>query len=54
MAERIDGAQFVELEGDDHLMWVGDIEPLCQAIESFLGGRSDPRAGQHRTTAARQ
>ena len=36
MAERIRGARFVELEGDDHLLWVGDIEALCGEIERFL------------------
>jgi DNA-binding SARP family transcriptional activator/pimeloyl-ACP methyl ester carboxylesterase len=36
MAERIRGARFVELEGDDHLLWVGDIEALCGEIEGFL------------------
>jgi DNA-binding SARP family transcriptional activator len=36
MADRIDGARFVELEGDDHVMWLGQIEPLCSQIESFV------------------
>jgi pimeloyl-ACP methyl ester carboxylesterase len=36
MAERIRGARFVELEGDDHLLWVGDIEALCGEIERFI------------------
>ena len=36
MAERIRGARFVELDGDDHLLWVGDIDALCGEIERFL------------------
>jgi pimeloyl-ACP methyl ester carboxylesterase len=37
MAERIPGARFVELDGDDHLLWVGDTEAICGEIEAFLG-----------------
>jgi pimeloyl-ACP methyl ester carboxylesterase len=36
MAERIPRARFVELEGEDHVMWVGDIEPLCTELERFV------------------
>jgi pimeloyl-ACP methyl ester carboxylesterase len=36
MAGLIPGARLVELEGDDHLMWLGDIETLCSEIEGFL------------------
>src|SRR5262245_47890590 len=42
MAERIAGARFVELPGEDHIMWVGDIEPLCAEIERFVAA---PGAG---------
>jgi DNA-binding NarL/FixJ family response regulator len=42
MAERIPGARFIELAGDDHVMWVGDVEALCAEIEMFLTG-SKPR-----------
>jgi class 3 adenylate cyclase len=38
MSDRIPGARFVELEGDDHIMWVGDIEALCGEIEHFITG----------------
>jgi class 3 adenylate cyclase len=38
MAERIPGARFVELPGDDHLPWVGDAESLLDTIEEFLTG----------------
>jgi DNA-binding SARP family transcriptional activator/pimeloyl-ACP methyl ester carboxylesterase len=36
MAQRIPRARFVELEGEDHLMWVGDTEAICAEIEAFL------------------
>jgi pimeloyl-ACP methyl ester carboxylesterase len=36
MAERIPGARFVELEGDDHIPWVGEIEAVCSEIERFV------------------
>jgi DNA-binding SARP family transcriptional activator/pimeloyl-ACP methyl ester carboxylesterase len=37
MADRIAGARFIELDGDDHLLWVGDSAAICQEIEAFLG-----------------
>jgi eukaryotic-like serine/threonine-protein kinase len=53
LAARIPGARFVELDGEDHLLWLGDLQPLCQAIERFvtandarprsLGPRLQPR-----------
>ena len=36
MAERIAGARFVELPGDDHIMWLGDVATLCSEIEGFV------------------
>jgi pimeloyl-ACP methyl ester carboxylesterase len=39
LAERIAGATLVELEGDDHLFWVADSEPMLQEIEEFVTGR---------------
>jgi DNA-binding SARP family transcriptional activator len=36
LAERIPGARFVELDGDDHLMWVGNVDQLCSEIEGFI------------------
>ena len=36
LAERVEDAGFVELEGDDHIMWLGDIEALCGDIERFV------------------
>jgi pimeloyl-ACP methyl ester carboxylesterase len=38
MAESIPGARYIELPGDDHIPWVGDAEPVLDAIEEFLTG----------------
>ncbi len=38
LAERIPGARFVELPGDDHLPWAGDQDALLGEIEEFLTG----------------
>jgi class 3 adenylate cyclase len=40
MAERIPGARLVEFEGDDHVPFTGDFEPIVDEMEEFLtGGR---------------
>jgi DNA-binding SARP family transcriptional activator/pimeloyl-ACP methyl ester carboxylesterase len=36
IAEHVEGARFVELDGDDHIMWLGDSEALCAEIERFV------------------
>lgn len=36
--ERIPGARFVELEGSDHMMWLGNVDALLGEIEEFLTG----------------
>jgi class 3 adenylate cyclase len=38
IAEHVEGARFVELEGDDFLFFVGDTDPLLDAVEEFLTG----------------
>ncbi|UMB69397.1 adenylate/guanylate cyclase domain-containing protein [Mycobacterium paraterrae] len=38
IAERIAGAQFVELPGADALYWVGDTAPMLDEIEEFVTG----------------
>jgi len=38
LAERIPDARFVELQGDEHLPWLGDVEALCTEIEHFVTG----------------
>ena len=36
LAAQIRAARFVELAGVDHLPFVGDVEPLCAAVEAFV------------------
>jgi pimeloyl-ACP methyl ester carboxylesterase len=38
MAEKVPGAKFVELPGDDHLPFVGDQDALIDEVEEFLTG----------------
>jgi pimeloyl-ACP methyl ester carboxylesterase len=38
LAERIPGARFVALEGDEHLPWLGDAEAFCAEIQHFVTG----------------
>ena len=38
MADRIPGARFVELEGIDHLPWVGDMASVADEIEELVTG----------------
>ena len=38
LAEHIPGAKFVELPGQDHIPWVGDVDLLLDEIEEFLTG----------------
>ncbi len=44
IAARIPGARFAPLEGDIHVISLGDTEPLINAIEDFLLGGEGPRA----------
>jgi len=36
IAERIEGARFVELEGDDHLFWVGNTKEVLDHMKAFI------------------
>jgi class 3 adenylate cyclase len=38
MAERISGAKFKELPGEDHLPWVGDQEAILDEVQEFITG----------------
>ena len=38
LAERIPGARFIALEGDEHLPWLEDAEAFCAEIEHFVTG----------------
>jgi class 3 adenylate cyclase len=43
IAERIPDARLLDVPGDDHLLTVGDVDPLLQEIEQFISrtGESD-------------
>jgi pimeloyl-ACP methyl ester carboxylesterase len=38
LAAHIAGAQYVELPGDDHLAWIGDVDALLAVVREFLAG----------------
>jgi class 3 adenylate cyclase len=38
MSERIPNAKYVELEGEDHLWFVGDVDAIFDEVEGFLTG----------------
>jgi class 3 adenylate cyclase len=38
LAEKIAGARLVELSGDDHLPFAGDLDPVLEEVEEFLVG----------------
>lgn len=38
LAEAMPGTRFVELAGRDHLIWSGDVNAVCDAIEEFFTG----------------
>ena len=40
IAERIEGARFVELPGADNYTWAGDTAPMLREIQEFLTGAS--------------
>jgi pimeloyl-ACP methyl ester carboxylesterase len=44
LAERIPDARFVELAGEDNLVFVGAVDPLLDEIERFLADRSSSEA----------
>ena len=38
LAQKIDGAKFVELAGRDHPIWTGDVDRVVDEIEEFVTG----------------
>jgi class 3 adenylate cyclase len=38
IASQIPGAKYVELPGDDHLIWSGDVDGIVDEVEDFLTG----------------
>jgi len=45
LAEHIPGATYVELPGEDHLFFVGDVDGLLDEVEEFLTGRHQGAEG---------
>ena len=42
MASRIPNADLVELDGDDHLPWIGDTRAVFRPIDAFIGQIGEP------------
>lgn len=42
LARKIPGARFVELPGNDHVPWAGNVDEIVDEIEEFLTGRKSP------------
>jgi|SRR5215204_543036 len=38
IAQQIPGAKYVELPGDEHLIWAGDVDGVVDEVEEFLTG----------------
>jgi pimeloyl-ACP methyl ester carboxylesterase len=38
IASQIPGSRFIQLEGDDHLPWIGDTDSIVDSIQEFLTG----------------
>lgn len=51
LADRIPGATYVQLSGEDHLPWLGDVGAVTDATVAFLQGR-EPRTEPTGDTAA--
>lgn len=43
LARNIPSAKYVELSGEDHILWVGDTDSIADEIEEFLTGARSPR-----------
>ena len=52
MAKDIKGARLVELEGNDHLPWVGDADSVLSAIAEFVSKIAGAPAGRAEAAAA--
>jgi len=48
LAERIAGAQFVELDGDDHWFFAGDQQPILDAVSRFVSRLVDGKTPTRR------
>lgn len=43
-AAHVPGAAFVELSGDDHWPWIGDMEAVLEQVEAFLSACAEQRS----------
>lgn len=50
IASRIRGSTMIELDGDDHVPWFGDMDTLVDAVEEFLTGVRPQRAERRLAT----
>jgi pimeloyl-ACP methyl ester carboxylesterase len=50
IASRIAGARLVELEGNDHIPWLGDMDALVDEVQEFLTGARPARAERRLAT----
>ena len=46
LADHVGGAKYVELPGDDHVIWAGDTDRALDEIEEFLTGIRPPPASE--------
>ena len=44
MASRVPGARLIELGGDEHVPWLGDMDELVDEVQEFLTGARPPRS----------
>ena len=44
LADRIPDARYIELDGDDHIWWLGDSAQLLDLVEEFITGEPSARA----------
>ncbi len=51
LADNITGARFIELDGEDHVPFAGDVEGLLGEVERFLGSVQDEEARLDRVLA---
>lgn len=51
LAEHIPNATLVELPGNDHVPWIGDVDAVLAAIEEFVTGTTSARADVDRVLA---
>jgi pimeloyl-ACP methyl ester carboxylesterase len=42
IADRIPGAKYLELDGDDHWPWLGDADVVLEEVQEFLTGTREP------------